>query len=221
MKRIGIDVNGVLRDTISKFDQIYTKNLIEREQDEFLGQKFELDVSGKTELIEGVESNFSYEKLSEVETLQLDTHYKFRNSEELFSFMYEEYVMELFGHAPSTEMTTFNILNDLYFEFREDNELMIVSSEIGRSKPSTLFFLSKFGCLLEKIVFFSEITKNSMWDQIDILLTADPTLLLKVPQEKIVVKYNTTYNKQVNSNYEINSLSEFNKILKNIKNNVI
>ena len=135
--------------------------------------------------------------------------------------MYEEYVMELFGHAPSTEMTTFNILNDLYFEFRDSNELIIVSSEIGRSKPSTLFFLSKFGCLLEKIVFFSEITKNSMWDQIDILLTADPILLLKVPQGKIVVKYNTTYNKQVNSDYEINSLSEFNEILKNIKDNVI
>jgi len=99
--------------------------------------------------------------------------------------------------------------------------LMIVSSEIGRSKPSTLFFLSKFGCLLEKIVFFSEITKNSMWDQIDILLTADPILLLKVPQGKIVVKYNTTYNKQVTSNYEINSLSEFNETLKNIKDNVI
>ena len=53
-----------------------------------------------------------------------------------------------------------------------------------------------------------------MWDQIDILLTADPILLLKVPQGKIVVKYNTTYNKQVTSNYEINSLSEFNETLK-------
>jgi hypothetical protein len=178
-------------------------------------------MSGKTELIGDIDLNFSYEKLSEVETLQLDTHYKFKNSEELFNFMYEEYVMELFGHAPSTEMTTFNILNDLYFEFRDSNELMIVSSEIGRSKPSTLFFLSKFGCLLEKVVFFSEITKNSMWDQIDILLTADPILLLKVPQGKIVVKYNTTYNKQVTSNYEINSLSEFNETLKNIKDNVI
>jgi len=221
MKRIGIDVNGVLRDTLSKFDQIYTKNLIEKGQDDFVGQTFELDMSEKTELIGDIDLNFSYEKLSEVKTLQLDTHYKFKNSEELFSFMYEEYVMELFGHAPSTEMTTFNILNDLYFEFRDSNELMIVSSEIGRSKPSTLFFLSKFGCLLEKIVFFSEITKNSMWDQIDILLTADPILLLKVPQGKIVVKYNTTYNKQVTSNYEINSLSEFNETLKNIKDNVI
>ena len=60
MKRIGIDVNGVLRDTLSKFDQIYTKNLIEKGQDDFVGQTFELDMSGKTELIGDIDLNFSY-----------------------------------------------------------------------------------------------------------------------------------------------------------------
>lgn len=219
--RIGIDVNGVLRDTILKFDQLYTKHLIEKEQDVFLGQTFELDMSGNTELIESNENNFEYTKLSEVTSLDFKKHYSFKNEEELFGFMYEEYTMELFGHAPSSEMTTFNILNDLYFEVREKNDLIVVSSEIGKSKPSTLFFLSKFGCLLERIFFFSEVTKNSMWNQIDILLTADPTLLLEVPDGKIVVKYKTSYNKHLSSELEIKSLSEFNEILKTIEQNVI
>jgi hypothetical protein len=83
-----------------------------------------------------------------------------------------------------------------------------------------LFFLSKFGCLLEKVVFFSEITKNNMWDQIDILLTADPILLLEKPVGKIVVKFNTSYNKQIKSDYEISSLSEFEQIIQNLKQNV-
>ena len=221
MMRIGIDINGVLRDTLGKFDQLYTKHLIESDQDAFLGQTFKLDMSGKTELIESTEIEFKYEKHSEVDTLELDNHYSFKNKEELFSFMYEEYTMELFGHAPSTEMTTFNMLNEIYFELRDENELLIVSSEIGKSKPSTLFFLSKFGCLLEKIVFFSEITKNLMWEQVDVLLTADPTLLLKVPREKIVIKYNTSYNKHIESEYEINSLSELSELFKKIKENVI
>jgi hypothetical protein len=134
--------------------------------------------------------------------------------------MYEEYAMELFGHAPSTEMTTFNILNEIYFNLRDKNELIVVSGEIGKSKPSSLFFLSKFGCLLEKVVFFSEITKNNMWDQIDILLTADPILLLEKPVGKIVVKFNTSYNKQIKSDYEISSLSEFEQIIQNLKQNV-
>ena len=219
--RIGIDVNGVLRDTVLKFDQLYTKHLIEKEQDVFLGQTFELDMSGNTELIESKENNFDYTKLSEVTSLDFKKHYSFKNDEELFSFMYEEYSMELFGHAPSSEMTTFNILNDLYFEFREKNDIVVVSSEIGKSKPSTLFFLSKFGCLLERVFFFSEVTKKSMWNEIDILLTADPTLLLEVPDGKIVVKYKTSYNKHLSSELEIESLSEFNEILKTIEQNVI
>jgi hypothetical protein len=221
MTRIAIDINGVLRDTIGKFDQLYEKHLIENNEDQFLGQTYELDMSGNTEIIETSEDNFKYEKLSDVTTLNLNDHYTFKSSEELFNFMFEEYAMELFGHAPSTEMTSFNMLNDLYFDLRDDNELLVVSREIGKSKPSSLFFLSKFGCLLEKVVFFSDITTNDMWNQVDILLTADPMLLLDKPTNKIVVKFNTSYNKQISSEYEVSSLSEFGEILKKLKENVI
>lgn len=221
MMRIGIDINGVLRDTIGKFQQLYEKHLIDKEEDQFLGQTYELDLSGNTELIESSTDVFEYKKISEVNSLDLFSHFAFQSKEELFNFMYEEYAMELFGHAPSTEMTTFNILNDLYHELRDENELLIVSSEIGKSKPSSLFFLSKFGCLLEKIVFFGEITKNNMWNQVDILLTSDPNLLLEKQVGKIVVKYNTIYNKHIQTDLEINYLSEFAEIIKNIKQNAI
>lgn len=221
MTKIGIDVNGVLRGTLEKFDQLYEKHLIEKESEDALGQTYELDMSGNTSPIDSNILPFEYVKTSDVTSLNLLNHYTFKSSEELFSFLYEEYAMELFGHAPSTEMTTFNILNDLYFENRDDNELLIVSNEIGKSKPSTLFFLSKFGCLIEKVLFFSEVTKNNMWNDVDILLTANPELLLEKPYDKIVVKYNTNYNKQIDSEYEISSLSEFSGILKTIKENVI
>ena len=216
--RIGIDVNGVLRDTLLKFDSVYQKNFIEKNDEEFLGQTFELDMSGNTSLINNEVSDFVYEKISEVTSLSLRNHYSFKSEEELFSFLYEDFAMEIFGHSPSVEMTTFNMLNDLYFELRDSYELLIVSNEIGKSKPSTLFFLSKFGCLLEKVLFFSEVTKKDMWDQVDILLTANPDLLLEKPKNKIVVKYNTNYNKQIESEYELSSISEFSEILKKIKN---
>jgi hypothetical protein len=87
---------------------------------------------------------------------------------------------------------------------------------MGKSKPASLFFLSKFGCLLEKVKFYSNITKNLMWDEIDVLLTANPTLLLEKPKDKIVVKFNTNYNKNVDCEYEINSLKEFDEILEKI-----
>lgn len=221
MMRIGIDINGVLRDTIGKFTQLYEKHLIESNIDDEVTQTtYELDMSGNTTPITETLEKFEYKKISDVDTLELDKHFSFRGKDELFNFMYEEYAMELFGHAPSTEMTTFNILNEIYFNLRDKNELVIVSGEIGKSKPSSLFFLSKFGCLLEKVIFFSEITKNNMWNQIDILLTADPILLLEKPVGKIVVKFNTSYNKQIKSDYEISSLSEFEQIIQNLKQNV-
>lgn len=221
MMKIGIDINGVLRDTIGKFTQLYEKHLIESNTDDEVTQTtYELDMSGNTKPITETLEKFEYKQISDVDSLELDKHFSFRSKDELFNFMYEEYAMELFGHAPSTEMTTFNILNEIYFNLRDKNELIVVSGEIGKSKPSSLFFLSKFGCLLEKVVFFSEITKNNMWDQIDILLTADPILLLEKPVGKIVVKFNTSYNKQIESDYEISSLSEFEQIIQNLKQNV-
>ena len=124
--------------------------------------------------------------------------------------------MEIFGHAQSAEYSTFNDLQQLYLNYRDENDLIIVSDEISKSKPATLFFLSKFICQLEKIKFFSNLTINSMWDEIDILLTSNPSLLLNKPSDKIVVKYVTDYNKDIESEHTITTLKEFDDKLKQI-----
>ena len=219
MKKIGIEINGVLRDTVGKFTQIYEKHLIEKSEIDSSNPTYLIDLSGNTE-IELLEEPFKYEKLSDVTSLDLINHFSFQSKDELYSFMYEEYTMELFGHAPSTEMLSFNILNDIYYNLRDTYDLMIVSDEIGRSKPSSLFFLSKFGCLLEKVFFYSEVTKNNMWDDVDILLTANPDLLLNKPDNKIVIKFITDYNKDIESDYEISSLSDLELTIKKIEENV-
>jgi hypothetical protein len=220
MKKIGIDVNGVLRDTIEKFKQVYEKHLIDNYQDDFAGKTYKLDMSGNTELEEQVES-FKYELLSDVTSLDLLKHFSFQNKDELYSFMYEEYTMELFGHAPSTEMNSFNLLNDLYYELRDEYDLLLLSDEIGKSKPATLFFVSKFGCLLEQVLFFSESTKNRVWENVDVLLTANPDLIENKPDNKIVIKYNTKYNEDVESEFKISTLSEFSLLLKKIESEYV
>ena len=225
MKKIGIEINGVLRDTISKFTELYEKHLVDSHFNESTDKTYEIEFSGDTdeviELNENVEvNNFEYKVLSPVTSLDLGSHFSFPSKDELYSFMYEEYTMELFGHAPSTEMLSFNILNDIYYNLRDSYDLMIVSDEIGRSKPSSLFFLSKFGCLVEKVFFYSEITKNNMLDEVDILLTANPDLLLNKPDNKIIIKFITDYNKNIKSEYEISSLSDLELTIKKIEANV-
>jgi hypothetical protein len=224
-KRVGIEINGVLRDTIGKFTELYEKHMIDKNHYESTDKTYQIEFSGNTEEILELNENtndnkFEYKILSPVTSLDLENHFLFKDKDELYSFMYEDYTMELFGHAPSTEMMTFNLLNDIYYNLRDTHDLIIVSDEIGRSKPSSLFFLSKFGCLVEKIFFYSEITKNNMWNDIDILLTANPSLLLNKPSNKIVIKYTTHFNEDIESEYSISSLSEFEDKLKKIIKNV-
>ena len=196
--RIGIEINGVLRNTLGKIEQTY--------------QKFMID---KTEGIEDSDE-FEYKITTPINSLEIKNHFTFRDDEELLSFLYDEFPMEIFGHSQSTEYSTFNDLNELYFKLRNDNDFIIVSDEIGKSKPSSLFFLSKFGCEFEKVKFYSNSTINSMWDEIDILLTANPALLLNHPSDKILIKYETEYNQEVDSKYTIKTIKELEKVLEQL-----
>lgn len=194
MMRIGIDVNGVLRDTLLRIEQVYTK--------------FYVDNPFITE-----EKKAPYELISSVESLDISKHLKFKDEDEVYDFLYREHTMEIFGHAPSVEMSSFNDFNEFYLNKRDGNDIIVVSDEIGKSKPATLFFLSKFGCLVEKIRFYSEVTTNLMWDEIDVLLTANPNLLLNHPNNKRVIKFETVYNKEIEIEHSIKSIKEFEEII--------
>jgi FMN phosphatase YigB (HAD superfamily) len=148
--KIGIDINGVLRDTISKFEQTYEKFMIEKNEE--MDNLMMLEISGDTfneesfEVVDEIKkSNFKYEKLSEVTSLTLINHFTFKDSDEYYNFLYEEFAMIIFGHAGSSEYSTFNYLNEIYTNLRDTHDFIIVSDEMGKSKPATLFFLSKFG----------------------------------------------------------------------------
>ena len=214
--KIGIEVNGVLRDTFGKFRQIYEKHMIENYESENTNQTFTMDISGNTSL-DGVENEFTYEIIEPIDTFELKNHFKFKSDEELYDFMFNDFPMQIFGHAGSTETFTFNDLNNFYTKNRDEYEIFIVSDEIGKSKPSTLFFLSKFGCLIENIKFYSNSTLDNMWDTIDILLTSNPNLITTHPDNKVLVQYVTEYNKNIDNKYKIDKLGDFDELIKQIK----
>ena len=162
-------------------------------------------------------SDFKYQKISDITSLELMNHYSFKDNDDYYQFMFDEFAMAIFGHAGSSEYSTFNYLNEIYNNLRDEHELIIVSDEMGKSKPATLFFLSKFGCLLEQIKFFNSFTENNIINNLDILLTANPSLLLKKYDNTIVIKFETIYNKEIKCDYTISSLSEFESKLNEIK----
>ena len=188
--RIGIQLNGVLRDTLKKIQEVY--------------QKWYID----NPYLEESTEEFKYEIISDVTSLNIREHLKFKDEEELYNFLYKEYPMEIFGHAGSVEINSMNDLNSIYLDMRDSHDFIIVSDEIGKSKPASLFFISKFGSLIECVKFYSESTLNSMWNSVDVLLTANPNLLLNYPTEKKVIKYITNYNVDIETDFQISSLKE-------------
>ena len=192
--RIGIEINGVLRDTLKKIQQEYEKWYLNENWKEL-------------KLIED-DPEIERKVISDVTSLELINHLSFKNQDEIYDFLYKEHTMEIFGHASSVEYNGMTDLNDFYVEMRENHDILIVSDEMGKSKPASLFFLAKFGCLIEQVKFYSESTINSLWDSIDVLLTANSNLLLNHPEGKIVIKYNTTYNSDIKTEYSLSTLKE-------------
>jgi hypothetical protein len=188
--RIGIELNGVLRDTLKKIQQEYEKWYIENPFKE-----------------EG-EDEFEYQVISDLTTLNIMNHLKFKNEDELYDFLYKEHTMEIFGHSGSVEISSMTDFNEFYLDIRDNHDVLIVSDEMGKSKPASLFFISKFGCLVETVKFYSESTINLMWDSIDVLLTANPKLLLDHPEGKTIIKFNTIYNSEINNEHSISSIKE-------------
>lgn len=182
MIKIGIDLNGVLRDNLSQLEYVYNKYQI--------GDEVDL-------------SKTPIESLDLIKYFPIDG-----GIDRLNKFMYEEAALEIFGHADETYNNIINNLNLYYIDLVDDEvfDITIVSREAINSIPASYFFLSKTGCRIPNIKFVTEYSK--IWDGIDVLITANPTLLKSKPNDKTTIKINSNYNKGVISDYESNSLHD-------------
>ena len=56
-----------------------------------------------------------------------------------------------------------------------------------------------------------------MWLECDVLVTANPNLIQNKPSEKILVKYETEYNTNVNCEYTIKNIEDFKSLYEELK----
>lgn len=178
--KIGITINEVLRDYIGQVIYTYQKYI------------------DNTDI-----------KVEDITSLNLLDYFKFRNVDELNTFLYLEAPLEIFGHADQLHDGVFNHLNNFMMDMKDDGEhqIELVSREANKSIPSTFFFLSKVGCRVENIRFIQN--PIDKWNGLDILITANPTALLNKPEGKISVKVKSNYNKDVPADFEIDSILDF------------
>ena len=180
--KIGISINGVIRDFIGKFELVYDKY--------FPGEE------GEEKVIRNINS------------LNLLEHFEFSGgTTDLNKFMYVESALEIFGHAPEIKLNAVEHLNQLHNLIEDMGHTpIIISKELNNSKPSTLFFLSKLSCKVNTIKFVRNYSDK--WEHVDVLITASPDTLLSKPLDKVSIKVINTYNKMCNSDYTIVDLKE-------------
>ena len=201
---IGIAINDVLRDFLGQFEYTYNKYIVENPEPE----GGVLEVINHEELRETDDRYINIDK-NPITSFNLIEHFPFENVEAMNNFLYREAALEIFGHADELHPNLINQLNMFIMDMKdlEGHEVVIISREAITAIPSTLFFLSKTSCKCENIKFVTSYADQ--WNDVDILITANPTVLNNRPSDKISVKVNTTYNENVSADYEIETLFDF------------
>lgn len=185
---IFISIDGVLRNTIQKFDYHYNEA--------YLAEDVKL------------ESNFEYGVIKPIQNDNLLNSYKFESKEESDYFLFIEYPIEIFGHAGLSYSTTFSDLHKIIYDNPLQNFTLVGLDELGKARPATLFFLSKNGFLGNNIKFIKsdEIVNN--WNTCDVWITDNKNIIDLCPETKDVIKFNTTYNQHFTNKKEISKLTE-------------
>jgi hypothetical protein len=199
---IYISIDGVIRNTIQKFDYHYNEAYL---ADDVV---FEEDAVP-----------FEYGVTEPIQNDNLLNSYKFQSKEELDNFLFIEYPIEIFGHAGLSYSTTFSDLHKLIYDNPQHNFTLIGLDELGKSKPATLFFLSKNGFLGNNIKFSRTQNIEELWGNCDMWITDNKNILDLTPNEKIGIKFQTTYNQYFTYGKEITKLNEIQDIwLKSLEN---
>lgn len=212
--KIGISVNGTLRDFFGRIEKIHTKYFNPEDgqevevkdynlekwlwfpQEEVVRQEIEFNPDFNEKEFVKTESSF---ELTEVKDDEITVE----------DFVYDKCCLEIFGYADEIIDGAVQSINDLELHLKmigKEHEIIITSREAGRSVPSTLFFLSKTGCMIQNIKFTMGTT--DCWQHVDIMVTDHPEILNSKPEGKKVIKIEKPFNQDISADYTVRSVRE-------------
>lgn len=188
---IYVNIDGVLRDTIQKFDYHYKEYYLN-------------SISEK-------EDNFEYGIDNVVTNVNLNQHYRFQSMDEFNYFLYVEFAIEIFGHAGLSYPTAISDFNRFVQENNDATITLIGTDTMGKSIPASLFFLAKNACIVNNIKFISRDSIDDHWKFCDIWISDDKLIIDSCPKDKRAIKFVTKYNDFFKHDFEINKLNNIDK----------
>ena len=210
-KRVGIDINEVLRARWLQADRFYAQEFGEEgiPEDEYV-----YDIWNEYEWKDTVETIKELKEPDEMVDDINPIHYQvdkdgnsdadaflFKPEEinvltarEMYNrFMYEDFLFEIYGAAPKLYPQLDLDLNNFLLKYGDTVDFTIMSVENRFSIPPTLFFLSKIQARFQNYKFLEN--QLDMWKHVDVLITTNPEILKGgVPWGKKLIKLKRPYN---------------------------
>ena len=207
--RLGITVDGIIRDKIYQFDSMYRKKYIRNEGLVKMNEYFEYVDEEDNEDEDTRIENLIKDKIHlPVSTTDLTNHYDFKNETEFLYFQNVEYVLQIFGVSPSypKAMDTSNRIQFIGEEEKKYSTTLLCEGT-DQVITSTYHFMTKNACRIKNISFTK--IDESLWNHFDILITDQPSILDNKPSNKLSIKINHLYNKESPADLELESLKDF------------
>jgi len=178
MLRIGIELNDVVRNINRQYLKYYQKAI---------DQSFDID---------------SIDEKKDVLSML-----KFSNQNEKDEFIYTEYPYEIFGCADSMEKNLaagMRAWTERLSDIEDDDVRLSFYSleEGGLTIQATYFFLSKLGTRARKVFFPIKI--DEVWEECDVVITANEKLFDNVPEGKKIVLINREKNSKFRDRAQLN-----------------
>lgn len=140
--------------------------------------------------------------------------FKFKTVKDFYKFLYDDYAFEIFGEAEQCSPMLDKKMNlwlidiiDTFDEEGKDIDFMWANTdEFNQSIGNTYFYLSRIASRVREVFFPKK--PIEIWDKCDILVTANPELIANKPSDKMVIKIETPYNREVKSDITYTNLAE-------------
>ena len=162
MIKIGIELNGIIRDLNKQIVKYYKKD-IDKEFD-----------------------------TSKINMNKVDVRYDlpFNSKKKLENYMYVDYSYEIYGCARVMERNIATLINtwldDLNNSKKYDVDVRFFSAlESALTIQSTYFFISKIGTRVRRMVFPKDC--KDMWDECDVIITTNKRIVKNKPDGKVVI----------------------------------
>jgi len=223
--KIGISINGVLRNYFKQIEKTHSKYFPPEEGEEgikVLDYNLENWITFPVEESEQAEVTFdpnfdpfSSESRKDVEDLDLEP---VLDSVTIDEFMYERCTLEIFGSAEEMVSNAMHTLNNLIIDYPQ-HDFVIMSRETGLSVPSTYFFLSKTSCMAHEVKFVTD--SRDQWKFVDVMVTDHPDIIDSTPEDKTCIIVDKPFNTYITTpNIRIESIKELGDVLKSLEETV-